>query len=166
MVLFLLAARDDLGALPVSAFFLSDYVLAHVVLVWAVFVEHVLRWRLIHEPLLFSIGRILLVIWKLSPIDVGIILELSIRIRVIPILYKVLALFVSVQRLFTVLHSLREVVSVGLSEIAGNLSAAGELLFWWIFDLAAVDTIAIHLLFLHHSDLLHVVVSFKYFMPI
>lgn len=93
------------------------------------FVEHVLRWRLIHQPLLFSIGRILLVICKLSPIDVGIILELSIRIRVIPILYKVLALFVSVQRLFTVLHSLREVVSVGLSEIAGNLSAAGELLF-------------------------------------
>ena len=166
MVLFLLAARDDLRTLPVSALFLSDYVLAHVVLVWAVLIEHVLRWRFIHNHVLFSVGRIFFVIRKLSSIDVGVILEFTVRIRVIPILDKVLALFVSVKWLFAVLHSLREVIRIGLSEIAGDLVAAGELLFWWVFYLAAVDTIAVHLLFLHHSDLLQVVVSFKYFMPI
>ena len=42
VVLFLLAARDDLGTLPVSAFFPFDNVLAHVVLICTVFIEHVL----------------------------------------------------------------------------------------------------------------------------
>lgn len=90
------------------------------------FIEHVLRWRFIHNHVLFCIGRIFFIIRKLSSIDVSmIILELTVRIRVIPILYKVLALFVSVKRLFTVLHSLREVVSIGLSEIAGDWVVAG-----------------------------------------
>ena len=97
VILFLLTARDDLGALPVSALLSLDNVLTHIVLICTVLVEHVLRWGLVHYHVLFSVCSILLVICKLSSVDIGIILELTVRIRVVSVLNKILALFVSIK---------------------------------------------------------------------
>lgn len=92
----LLATRDDFRTLTVSALFLSDNVLAHVILVLAVLIKHVLRWRFIHNHVLICIDRIFVIICKLSSIDISIILEFTVRIRIITIMQKVLTLLIPI----------------------------------------------------------------------